>query len=68
MLENVLPHVIRKTIGNHCILRNEKYQGLRNMYPNIPSHYIHRFVRMQLKGFPLQGGTRLDNMMKRSSI
>jgi hypothetical protein len=41
MLENVLPHVIRKTIGNHCILRNEKYQGLRNMYPNIPSHYIH---------------------------
>jgi hypothetical protein len=41
MLENVLPHASRNIIENHRILRNEKYHELRNIYPNIPSHYIH---------------------------
>jgi hypothetical protein len=41
MLENVLPHASRNIIKNHRISRNEKYRELRNIYPNIPSHYVH---------------------------
>jgi putative transposase len=40
VLENVLPHASRKIIENHYILRNGRYRELRNIYPNIPSHYI----------------------------
>ena len=40
VLENVLPHASRKIIENHCILRNGRYRVLRNIYPNIPFHYI----------------------------
>jgi IS605 OrfB family transposase len=41
MLENVLPHASRNIIENYYRLKNEKYQELRNIYPNNPSHYIH---------------------------
>jgi len=41
MLENVLPHASRNIIESYYRLKNEKYQELRNIYPNIPSHYIH---------------------------
>jgi hypothetical protein len=41
MLGDVLPHASRNIIENHRILRNEKYHELRNMYSNIPSHYVH---------------------------
>ena len=41
MLENVLPHTSRNIIENYYRLKNEKYRELRNIYPNIPSHYIH---------------------------
>jgi IS605 OrfB family transposase len=41
MLENVLPHASRNIIESYYRLKNEKYRELRNMYPNIPSHYIH---------------------------
>ncbi|MDT7888633.1 MAG: transposase [Desulfurococcales archaeon] len=41
MLENVLPHASRNIIKNHRISRNGKYRELRNIYPNIPSHYVH---------------------------
>jgi len=41
MLGDVLPHASRNIIENYYRLKNEKYRELRNMYPNIPSHYIH---------------------------
>jgi hypothetical protein len=41
MLGDVLPHASRNIIGNYYRLKNGKYQELRNMYPNIPSHYVH---------------------------
>jgi len=41
MLENVLSHASRNIIENYYRLKNEKYHELRNIYPDIPSHYIH---------------------------
>jgi hypothetical protein len=41
MLGDVLPHASRNIIGNYYRLENGKYQELRSMYPNIPSHYVH---------------------------
>jgi len=41
MLENVLPHASRNIIESYYRLKNEKYHELRNIYPDIPSHYIH---------------------------
>jgi hypothetical protein len=41
MLGDVLPHASRNIIGNYYRLKNGKYQELRNIYPNIPPHYIH---------------------------
>jgi hypothetical protein len=41
MLGDVLPHASKNIIENHRILRNEKYHELGNIYPNIPSYYIH---------------------------
>jgi IS605 OrfB family transposase len=42
MLGDVLPHTSRNIIENCYRLKNGKYRELRNMYPNIPSHYVHR--------------------------
>jgi hypothetical protein len=41
MLENVLSHASRNIIESYYRLKYEKYHELRNMYPNVPSHYIH---------------------------
>ncbi|MDT7887730.1 MAG: hypothetical protein RQ885_01985 [Desulfurococcales archaeon] len=41
MFKNVLPHASRNVIENYYRLKNERYRKLRNIYPNIPSHYIH---------------------------
>ncbi|MFZ8823656.1 MAG: hypothetical protein ACO2O0_05840 [Desulfurococcales archaeon] len=41
MLGDVLSHASRNIIENYYRLKNEKYRELRNIYPNIPSHYIH---------------------------
>jgi IS605 OrfB family transposase len=41
MLENVLPHASRNIVESYYRLKDEKYRELRNIYPNIPSHYIH---------------------------
>ncbi|MDT7895801.1 MAG: hypothetical protein RQ855_06315 [Desulfurococcales archaeon] len=41
MLGDVLPHASRNIIESYYRLKNEKYHELRNIYPNIPSHYIH---------------------------
>jgi putative transposase len=41
MLRDVLPHASRNIIESYYRLKNEKYHELRNIYPNIPSHYIH---------------------------
>jgi len=41
MLGDVLPHASRNIIENYYRLKNGKYQELRKVYPNIPSHYIH---------------------------
>jgi putative transposase len=41
MLGDVLPHTSRNIIENYYRLKNGKYRELRNIYPNIPSHYIH---------------------------
>ncbi|MDT7895131.1 MAG: hypothetical protein RQ855_02920 [Desulfurococcales archaeon] len=53
VLENVLPHASRKIIENHCILRNGRYRVLRDIYPNIPSHYIHGVCQDATEGYPL---------------
>jgi len=37
----VLLHASRNIIKNHRISRNGKYRELRNIYPDIPSHYVH---------------------------
>jgi hypothetical protein len=41
MLGDVLPHASRNIIKNYYRLKNGKYRELRNMYPNIPFHYVH---------------------------
>jgi hypothetical protein len=41
MLGDVLPHASRNIIENYYRLKNGKYRELRNIYPDIPSHYIH---------------------------
>jgi hypothetical protein len=41
MLGDVLSHASRNIIESYYRLKNEKYQELRKIYPNIPSHYIH---------------------------
>jgi IS605 OrfB family transposase len=41
MLGDVLPHASRNIIESYYRLKNEKYRELRNIYPDIPSHYIH---------------------------
>ena len=41
MLGDVLPHASRNIIESYYRLKNEKYYELRNIYPDIPSHYIH---------------------------
>jgi hypothetical protein len=41
MLRDVLPHASRNIIESYYRLKDEKYHELRNIYPNIPSHYIH---------------------------
>jgi hypothetical protein len=67
MLGDVLPHASRNIIESYYRLKNEKYRELRSMYPNIPPHYIHGVFKMLLKGYTLSGGTRLNNMLRRSS-
>jgi putative transposase len=41
MLGDVLSHASRNIIENYYRLKNEKYRVLRDIYPTIPSHYIH---------------------------
>jgi putative transposase len=41
MLGDVLSHASRNIIESYYRLKNERYRVLRNIYPNIPSHYIH---------------------------
>jgi IS605 OrfB family transposase len=41
MLGDVLPHASRNIIESYYRLKSERYRELRNIYPNIPSHYIH---------------------------
>jgi hypothetical protein len=41
MLGDVLPYASRNIIENYYRLKNERYRELRNIYPNIPSHYVH---------------------------
>jgi putative transposase len=41
MLGDVLSHASRNIIESYYRLKNQKYRELRNIYPDIPSHYIH---------------------------
>jgi hypothetical protein len=41
MLRDVLTHASRNIIENYYRLKNERHRELRNIYPDIPSHYIH---------------------------
>ena len=41
MLGDVLSHASRNIIESYYRLKNERYRVLRDIYPNIPSHYIH---------------------------
>ena len=45
MLGDVLPYTSRNIIESYYRLKNEKYHELRNIYPDIPSHYIHGLCR-----------------------
>jgi len=37
----VLPHASRNIIESYYRLKNGGYRVLRDIYPDIPSHYIH---------------------------
>ena len=41
MLGDVLSHASRNIVESYYRLKNEKYHEIRNIYPNIPSHYMH---------------------------
>ncbi|MFZ8824033.1 MAG: hypothetical protein ACO2O0_07815 [Desulfurococcales archaeon] len=41
MLGDVLPHASRNIIESYYRLKNGGYRVLRDIYPDIPSHYIH---------------------------
>ena len=41
MFGDALPHASRNIIESYYRLKNGRYRVLRNIYPNIPSHYIH---------------------------
>ena len=41
MLGDVLPHASRNIIESYYRLKNGRYREPRNIYPDIPSHYIH---------------------------
>jgi putative transposase len=41
MLGDVLSHTSRNIIESYYRLKNGGYRVLRDIYPNIPSHYIH---------------------------
>jgi hypothetical protein len=41
MLGDVLSHASRNIIESYYRLKNGRYRGLRNIYLNIQSHYIH---------------------------
>jgi putative transposase len=41
MFGDVLPHASRNIIESYYRLKNGRYRVLRDIYPNIPSHYIH---------------------------
>jgi putative transposase len=45
MFGEVLPQASRNIIEGYYRLKNGKYRELRNIYPNIPSHYIHGLCR-----------------------
>ena len=45
MLGDVLPHASRNIIENYYRLKNERHRELRNIYPDIPSHYIYGLCR-----------------------
>jgi putative transposase len=45
MLRDVLTHASRNIIENYYRLKNERHRELRNIYPDIPSHYIHGLCR-----------------------
>jgi mRNA-degrading endonuclease RelE of RelBE toxin-antitoxin system len=40
MFGDVLPHASRNIIESYYRLKNGRYRVLRNIYPNIPFHYI----------------------------
>jgi putative transposase len=41
MFGDVFPHASRNIIESYYRLKNGRYRVLRDIYPNIPSHYIH---------------------------
>jgi putative transposase len=41
MLGDVLSHASRNIIESYYRLKNGGYRVLRDIYPDIPSHYIH---------------------------
>jgi hypothetical protein len=40
MFGDVIPYASRNIIESYYRLKNGRYRVLRNIYPNIPSHYI----------------------------
>jgi len=41
MFGDVIPYASKKIIESYYMLKNGRYRLLRDIYPNIPSHYIH---------------------------
>jgi putative transposase len=45
MFGDVIPHASRNIVKSYYRLKNGRYRVLRDIYPNIPSHYIHGLCR-----------------------
>jgi hypothetical protein len=49
MFGDVIPYASKKIIESYYRLKDEKYYELRDIYPNIPSQYIHGLCRDAVK-------------------
>ncbi|MEM1611168.1 MAG: hypothetical protein QXQ57_05950 [Sulfolobales archaeon] len=45
MVEQLTIYAVRSDITSFIRLKALKYSVMRNLYPNIPSHYIHSVSR-----------------------
>ncbi|MEM1611298.1 MAG: hypothetical protein QXQ57_06605 [Sulfolobales archaeon] len=64
MVEQLTIYAVRSGITSFTRLKALNYHGMRDLYPNIPSHYIYTACqdakppRSEGRGFPLRAGRR----------